>query len=75
MWTNFIYERVTISYIKSFHVDPAALERSDPVLLDDDEVSNEPEKPKPTKEDFSLYNRSTAEIVTVHWRNRKCSGT
>ena len=72
-WANFVYERVTISYIASVHVDPAALGSGEPVLLDD-EGSKRPEKPKPVKEDFSLYSDSTAEIVTVRWNDRKCSG-
>ena len=71
-WANFIYERVTISYVASFQFNPA-LGLGEPVNLDD-EVSKRPEKPKPVKEDFSLYNDSTAEIVTVQWVGRKCSG-
>ena len=70
-WTNFIYERVTISYVAGFRYNPA-LGMGESVNLDD-EVSKEKEKPKTTKEDFSLYNDSTAEIVTVQWNDRKCS--
>jgi hypothetical protein len=51
-----------------------ALGLGEPVDLDlsDDEVSKRLEKPKPIKEDFSLYNDSTAEIVTVQWNDRQC---
>ena len=74
-WTNFIYEKVTISYVGSFRI----LNKGDTgefVNLDlpDDEVSKPEEKPKQTEEDFSLYSGSTAEIVTVQWNDRKCSG-
>ena len=76
LWATFAYERVTISYIATFQIDPAALDQGEPVNLDlsDDEVSKRPEKPKPIKEDFSLYSGSTAEIVTVQWNDRKCPG-
>jgi len=72
-WTNFIYERVTISYVAGFQVNPA-LGLGEPVTLSDNEVSKRQEKPKPIKEDFSLYSDSTAEIVTVRWNDRKCHG-
>lgn len=72
MWTNFVYERVTISYVASLQLN-TALGMGEPVLLDND-VSKQPEKPKPIKEDFSLYSGSTAEIVTVQWNDRKCPG-
>lgn len=72
MWTNFIYERMIISYVAGAQFNPA-LGLGEPVNLDD-EVSKRPEKPKPTKEDFSLYSDATAEIVTVQWNDRKCSG-
>ncbi len=71
-WTNFIYERVTISYVAGFRYNPA-LGSGEFVILDNDEISKEKEKPKTTKEDFSLYSDSTAEIVTVQWNDRKCS--
>jgi hypothetical protein len=48
-----------------------ALGVGEPVLLDN-EVSKQQEKPKPIKEDFSLYSGSNAEIVTVQWNDRKC---
>lgn len=75
-WTNFIYERVTISYVGSFYIDPAALSSAEPVLLDlpDNATSKLQDKAKQIKEDFSLYSGSTAEIVTVWWNDRKCSG-
>jgi hypothetical protein len=69
-WANFVYERVTITYVASFHVN-GALGVGEPVLLDN-EVSKQQEKPKPIKEDFSLYSGSNAEIVTVQWNDRKC---
>lgn len=71
-WASFIYERVTISYIASLEIN-APLGMGEPVNLDD-EVSKGQEKPKPTKEDFSLYNGFTAEIVRVQWNDRKCPG-
>ena len=71
-WANFVYERVTITYVASLHMK-AALGMGEPVLLDN-EVSKQQEKPKPIKEDFSLYSDSTAEIVRVQWNDRKCSG-
>ena len=69
-WVNFVYERVTISYVAGFRYNPA-LGMGEPVNLDD-EVSKRREKPKTMKEDFSLYSDSTAEIVTVQWNERKC---
>ncbi len=74
LWANFIYERVTISYIADGRVN-TALGLGEPVDLDlsEDEVSKRPEKPKTLKEDFSLYSGSTVEIVTVHWSGRKCA--
>lgn len=71
-WANFVYERVTISYVASARVN-TALGMGEPVNLSDGEVSKRQEKPKPIKEDFSLYSDSTAEIVTVQWNGRKCS--
>jgi hypothetical protein len=71
-WANFVYERVTISYVAGFPVN-TALGMGEPVNLSD-EVPNRQEKPKTTKEDFSLYSDSTAEIVTVRWNDRKCPG-
>jgi hypothetical protein len=73
LWANFIYERVTISYVADGRVNTGR-GLGEPVDLDlsDDEVSKRPEKPKTLKEDFSLYSGSTVEIVTVHWSNRKC---
>jgi len=73
-WTNFIYERVTISYVAGAYIDPKAFAAAEWVLLDSED-SKQPEKPKPTKEDFSLYSGSTAEIVTVQWNDRKCVAT
>lgn len=70
-WVNFVYERVTISYVAGFRFNPA-LGMGEPVNLDDDEVSKRQEKRKPIEEDFSLYSDSTAEIVTVQWTDRKC---
>ena len=72
-WTNFIYERVTISYVAGCRFNPA-LGMGEPITLSDNEVTKRQEKPKPTKEDFSLYSGSTAEIVTVQWNDRKCPG-
>ena len=72
-WAKFVYEKVTITYIASLQINPV-LGMGEPVLLDN-EGSKQPEKPKPTKEDFSLYHDSTAEIVTVKWTGRKCSGS
>ena len=71
-WANFVYERVTITYVASLHIN-AALGMGEPVLLDN-EVSKQQEKPKPIKEDFSLYRNSNAEMVTVQWNDRKCLG-
>jgi hypothetical protein len=73
-WTIFTYERVTISYVAGAYISPEAYARAEWVLLDRED-SKQPEKPKPTKEDFSLYSTSTAEIVTVLWNDRKCVGT
>ena len=73
-WVNFVYERVTITYIATVStVNPVST--GEPVNLDlaDDDSSKRQEKPKPIKQDFSLYSGSTAEIVTVQWNNRKCS--
>jgi hypothetical protein len=69
-WANFIYERVTISYVAGFRVN-SALGLGDFVDLSAIEVTEVQEKPKPIKEDFSRYSDSTAEIVTVHWNDRK----
>jgi len=72
-WVNFVYERVTITYIASVStVNPVST--GEPVNLDlaDDDSSKRQEKPKPIKQDFSLYSGSTAEIVTVRWNDRKC---
>jgi hypothetical protein len=72
-WANFVYERVTISYLAGFRYKPA-LGMGEPVNLDDDEVPIEKEKAKTTKKDFShYYSDSTAEIVTVQWNDRKCA--
>lgn len=71
-WANFIYERVTISYVAGWGDGPLGM--GEPVDLSSIEVTKEREKPKQTKEDFSRYSDSTAEIVTVQWRNRKCAG-
>jgi len=71
-WTTFVYERVTISYVAGFRVNPA-LGMGEPVNLND-EVLRRQEKPKIIKEDFSLYRDSNAEMVTVQWNDRKCSG-
>ena len=73
MWTNFIYKRVTISYVADAHFNPA-LGMGEPVNLSDNEVTKGQEKPKPIKEDFSLYSGSTAAMVTVQWNDRKCAG-
>ena len=70
-WANFVYERVTITYVASLHIN-AALGMGESVLLDN-EVSQQ-QKPKPVKEDFSFYSNSTAEIVTIQWNDRKCPG-
>ena len=72
-WASFVYERVTITYIASLQMNPV-LSLGEPVLLDN-EGSKREEKPKLLKEDFSLYRDSTAEIVTVQWTDRKCSGS
>lgn len=72
-WANFVYERVTIEYVAGARIN-TALGMGEPVDLSSDEVSKEPQKPKPIKEDFSLYSGSTAEIVTVQWNDRKCPG-
>jgi hypothetical protein len=72
-WANFVYERVTISYVASVRVN-TALGMGEPVTLSDDQVLKRQEKPKTIEEDFSLYSDSTAEIVTVHWNGRKCPG-
>ena len=70
-WANFVYERVTISYVAGFRYNPA-LGMGEPVNLSD-ELSKRQEKPKTMKEDFSLYSGSTVEIGTVHWSDRKCA--
>lgn len=70
-WANFVYERVTIEYVASFRFN-AALGMGEPVTFSSDEISKQQQKPKPLKEDFSLYSDSTAEIVTVQWNDRKC---
>jgi hypothetical protein len=72
-WVDFVYERLTISYIASLRVHPV-LDMGEPVNLSNDEVSKREQKPKTTKEDFSLYSHSTVEIVTVRWNDRKCPG-
>jgi hypothetical protein len=72
-WVEFVYERVTISYIASVRFNPA-LGMGEPVSLSDNKASKEHEKANPIKEDFSLYSGSTAEIVTVQWNDRKCLG-
>ena len=69
-WANFVYERVTITYVASFHMN-GELGMGEPVLLDN-EVSKQQEKSKPIKEDFSFHSGSNAEIVTVQWNDRKC---
>jgi hypothetical protein len=71
-WTDFVYERVTISYVMSARIN-SALGLGESVLLDN-EVSEQQETPKPIKEDFSRYKDSKAEIVTVQWNDRKCPG-
>lgn len=71
-WVDFVYDRVTITYIASIRFDPA-LGMGEPVKLDL-EVPNQKEEPKPIKQDFSLYSGSTVEIVTVQWNDRKCLG-
>jgi hypothetical protein len=72
-WVDFVYERVTIRYIASVPTlnapGPGELVHLD---LPDDDASKRQEKPTPTKQDFSLYSRSTAEIVKVRWNDRKC---
>jgi hypothetical protein len=70
-WATFVYERVTISYVAGIRIN-SALGMGEPVTLSDNEVTKGQEKPKPIKEDFSLYSGSTAEMVTVQWNDRKC---
>ncbi|HEY4424685.1 MAG TPA: hypothetical protein VGN10_10780 [Pyrinomonadaceae bacterium] len=72
-WVNFVYERVTITYIASVPT-VNALSTGEPVNLDlpDEDASKRQEQPKPIKHDFSRYKDSTAEIVTVQWNDRKC---
>jgi hypothetical protein len=72
-WTTFLYERVTISYVAGMRFNPA-LGMGEPVTLSDNEVTKGQEKPKPIKEDFSLYSGSTVEMVTVQWNDPKCHG-
>ena len=74
LWANFVYERVTISYIADGRINTGlGLGESVDLDLSDDAVSKQAEKPKTLKEDFSLYSGSTVEIVTVHWSDRKCA--
>jgi hypothetical protein len=70
-WANFVYERLIITCVASFRVN-TALGMGDPVILSNDDISKRQEKPRITKEDFSRYTDSTAEIVTVQWNDRKC---
>lgn len=70
-WVNFIYERVTVSYVAGLRVN-TKLGMGELVNLSVDEASKPQEKPKPINEDFSLYSGSTVEIVTVRWNDRKC---
>jgi len=72
-WVNFVYERLTITYVAGLSVN-AALGMGEPVSLSDNEGTKEQEKPKRINEDFTLYGDSTAEIVTVQWNDRKCPG-
>jgi hypothetical protein len=71
-WANFVYDKVTITYIATLQIN-AALGMGEPVLLDNDGSKGQ-EKAKPIKQDFSLYRDSTAEMVTVQWNDRKCPG-
>lgn len=71
--TTFLFEHLAISYAAGFRINPD-LGKGELINLFDYEVTAGPEKPKRTKEDFSLYSDSTAEIVTVQWLQRKCNG-
>jgi hypothetical protein len=72
-WANFVYERVTISYLAGFRIN-SALGTGEAVILSEEEGPKRHEKPKTIKEDFSVYGDSSAEIVTVQWNDRKCPG-
>ena len=50
-WANFVYERVTISYVAAFRYNPE-LGMGEPVNLDD-ELSKEEERPKSARKDSS----------------------
>lgn len=76
-WADFVYERLTITYIAGLPTVNTDFRRGEPVSLDlsEAEVSKAKDKPKAARQDLShLYSDSTAEIVTIQWNDRKCLG-
>jgi hypothetical protein len=72
-WAIFTYDRVTISYVASFKVD--SVDFSKPFVFSDEAIARARAESNVTPEDFSLYRDSTAEVVTVQWNERQCSGS
>lgn len=72
-WAIFTYERVTISYVASFKVDSVDFSKQ-PAFVFSDEAIARAKAGANVPEDYSLYRDSTAEVVTVQWNDRQCSG-
>jgi hypothetical protein len=73
-WAIFTYERLTISYVASFKVDSVDFSKQPSFVFSDDAIARAKAEPNVTAEDYSLYRDSTAEVVTVQWNDRQCSG-
>lgn len=73
-WAIFTYERVTISYLASFNVDSVDFSKQPSFVFSDEAIARAKAESNRPAEDFSLYRDSTAEIVTVQWKDRQCSG-
>ncbi len=75
-WMIYSYERVTVTVVSSFRVDPDSRSerKSFAFTVGASPSPNGPETPAASANDFSPGLQSDAEIVTVRWNNRKCTG-
>ena len=72
MWATFNYERVSITYSAGFRVtfDPKSLKKGETVFLLPEGLPDNQMEPQ---DEFFLFRQSRVEIVTIRWRDRKCS--
>lgn len=75
-WMTYSYEKVTVTFVSSFSVDPESLKERKPFVFtaEASPYVKQPETPAPSDDDFSPGQPPGAEIVTVNWINRKCAG-